>query len=187
ERDHLDQRRAPDQRQYDHDSEQSADNDEQPADDPGHNCLYVKFRTRLLYEFGRAAEVGLRASQHDHTVALAPPDNRPRREHFPRRLVCVNRFAGERRLINTHRAGKDLHVGRDDVAWTHAHDVTGDQLPGRDDLPVRIAAHARTDLQTPPQGLDDAGGAALLHEAQDGIDDQKSADDDQVRVVSEHG
>src|SRR5665213_1094952 len=114
----------------------------------------MKLRTRLLDEFGCAAEKGFRTSQHDHAVALAPPDNRPRREHFSRRLICVNRFAGERRLINAHRAGNDLHVSRDDVAWTHAYNVARDQLPGGNDLPVRVATHARTDLQTPPQDID---------------------------------
>ena len=62
-------------------------------------------------------------------------------------LVRVLRFAGEGRLVHGQRSCEELHVRRDDVAGSHPHDVAGDQVPGRNDLPVRIAPDARTDLQ----------------------------------------
>ena len=85
------------------------------------------------------------------------------------------------------RSREEFHVRRDDVAGAHANDVAGDQLPGGNDLPARIAPDARTDLQPSPQCLDDTGGPALLHEAQHGVDHQQRAHHDEVRVFSEHG
>src|ERR1019366_483411 len=47
-------------------------------------------------------------------------------------------------------------------------------------------ADAGTDLQSFPQRLDDAGGAALLQETQNGVDDEQRAHEDHVRILSEH-
>ena len=184
ERDHLEERRAADQRQHDHHAQQRADDDEEPADDLGHHRFDVKLRTRLLHEFRGAAKIGLRPGQHHHAVAFAPADDGPRREHFAGRLVRVLRFAGERRLVHAQRSGEEFHVRRDDVAGSHANDVAGDQLPGGNDLPVRIAPDARTDLQPSPQCLNDAGGPALLHKAQHGVDNQQRAHHGEVRDIS---
>jgi hypothetical protein len=184
---HFDERRAADQRQHDHHAKQRADDDEEPADDLGHHRFDVKFRTRLLHEFRGAAKVGLRPGQHHHAVAFAPADDGPRREHFAGRFVRVLRFAGERRLVHGQRSGEEFHVRRDDVAGPHANDVAGDQLPGGNDLPARIAPDARTDLQPFPQCLNDTGGPALLHEAQHGVDHQQRAHHDEIGEFPEHG
>ena len=147
ERNHLEERRAADQRQHDHHAQQRADDDEEPADDLGHHRFDVELRARLLHEFRGAAKVGLRPGQHHHAVAFAPADDGPRREHVAGRLVGVLRLAGEGRLVDAQRSGQELHVRRDDVAGAHADDVAGDQFPGGNDLPARLAQHARTDLQ----------------------------------------
>ncbi|OIQ76994.1 hypothetical protein GALL_413190 [mine drainage metagenome] len=182
-RDHLHQRGAADQGQHDHQGQQRADDDEQPAHDLGHHCLDVQLRPCALHQLRGAAEVGLGPGQHDHAVAFAAADDGARGEHFAGALVCILRLAGERGLVDAQGAGHQLHVRRDDVSGPHANDVAGNQLAGRNDLPVRIAQHARADLQPPPQGFDDAGGAAFLHEAQYGIDEQQGADHSQVRVL----
>jgi hypothetical protein len=91
-------------------------------------------------------------------------DDGPRRKHVTGRLVGILRLARESRLVNAQCSGEEFHIRRDDVAGSHANDVAGDQFPGGNDLPARIAADAGIDLQPPPQCLDDAGGPMLLHE-----------------------
>ena len=184
---HLEERRAAHERQDDHHAQQRADDDEEPADDLGHHGFDVELRSRLLYEFRRAAKVGLRSGQHDHAVALASADDRSRRQHVAGRLVRILRFAGERRLVHAQRAREDFHVRRNDVAWAHAHDVAGDQFPGGNDLPARLAPDARIDLQPSSQRLHHAGGAALLRKAQHRVDDQQRAHHGEIGIFSEHG
>ena len=91
-------------------------------------------------------KIGLRPGQHDHTVALAPADDGPRREPLTGCLVRVLRFARERRLVHGQRFREEFQVRLDDVAGSHANDVAGDQLTGWNDLPTGIAQDARTDL-----------------------------------------
>jgi len=79
-----------------------ADDDKKPPDDLRHYGFDVEFRSRLLHQLGGAAKVGLRPGQHDHAVAFAPPNDGSRRKHFAKRLVCVLRLAGERRLVTVN-------------------------------------------------------------------------------------
>jgi hypothetical protein len=69
----------------------------------------------------------------------------------------------------------------------HAHDITGDQFPGRHHLPARIAQHARADPQPPPQRLDNARRPALLREAQHGVDDEQCAHHGKIGEFVQHG
>ena len=150
-----------------------------------HHRFDVELRARRLHEFRGAAEVGLRPRQHHHAVAFPPADDGPRREHVAGRLVRILRLAGEGRLVDAQHSGQELHIRRDDVARAHADDVAGDQFPGGNDLPARIAQHARTDLQPSPQRLDDAGGPMFLRKAQHGIDDQQCAHHGEIGVFPE--
>ncbi len=176
-----------DQRQHYHHTEQRADDDEQPAHHLGDHRFDMEFRACQLHQFGGAAKIGLRPGQDHHAVALAAAHDRSRRKNFGRRLVRVLRLAGEGGLVYAQLAAEQFHIRRDDVAGAHADDVAGNQLPCGNDLPVCLAQHARADLQAFPQRFDDAGGAALLREAQHRIDHQQRAHHSEVRVFSEHG
>ena len=109
-----------------------------------------------------------------------------RREHVARRLVYILRLAREGRLIDAQGSGQELHVGRDDVAGTHADDVAGHQFSGGNDLPVRVAQHAGTDLEPSPQCLHHARGTPLLCKAQNGVDNQQYAHDGEIGVMPQH-
>ena len=89
----------------------------------------------------------------------------PEESTSPASLVYILRLAREGRLIDAQGSGQDLHVRRNDVTGAHADDVAGDQFSGGNDLPARIAQHARTDLEPSPQRLHDARGAPLLRKS----------------------
>jgi hypothetical protein len=146
----------------------------------------VQFRSCLLHQFRSAAEIGIGPGQHDQAVALAAADDGARRQHFARRLFHILRFAGQGRLVDAQDTGEEFYIRWDYVAGAHAHDIARDQLPGRDDLPDRIAPHTGADLQAAPQRFDDASGAALLRETQNGIDDQERAHHREIGIFSEH-
>ena len=147
----------------------------------------MKFRARLLYKLRRAAKVSLCPGQHNDAVAFALTDDRARREHFAGRLVGVFRFAGKRRLVHAHGSREKFDVRRDDVAGAHTNDVAGNQLPGGNDLPARIATDARADLQALPQCLYNASGTPFLHEAQHSVDNQQCADHSEISIIPERG
>ena len=89
-------------------------------------------------------------------------------------------------MIDAQGSGQNLHVRRNDVAGPDADDVAGNQFAGGNDLPVRIAQHARADLEPSPQRLHHARGATLLPKAQHRIDDQQCADNGEIGVVPQH-
>ena len=94
---------AAEERQYGHSPEQHANDGEKPTHNLRHHGFDVQFRACLLHELGGAAEISLRAGQHNHAVAFSPADDGARREHVARRLFRFLGLSGESRLINAHK------------------------------------------------------------------------------------
>jgi len=154
ERDHLDQRRAA-QRDMTITIPSSAQRqEEQRRPWPSlHRCA---ISVGLPHGVPWAAKEVFRPGQHDHAISL-PGGPRTPDERTARSLLGLLRFAGERRLVDRSEPRKQFTSAGDHVAGSHSHDVPGTILPCRM-TPARIAPDARTHLQSPAQGLDDAGG-----------------------------
>ena len=113
---------------------------------------------------------------------MTDPDERTSAGAF----VGVLRFAGERRLVHSQRPSNEFHISGNDVARTHANNIAGNQLPRGNELPLRFAQNPRTDLQSATQRFDNAGRTVLLHKTYHGIDNEKRAHHDEVRIFSRH-
>ena len=187
ERQNLDERRIAHESEHNDHGQQRADDEEQPADDPGDHGFDMQFRPRALDQLRGPPKVGLRSRQNHHAVALAVTDNRPRGQDVGWVLANLLRFAGESRLVYAHRPAEEPDVGRNDVAGADADNVAGDQLVGRNELPGRIPPHAGHDLQAFPQRRHDAGRAPLLRETQHGVDHQQPPYHDEIGVFVEDG
>ena len=163
---------------------QSDREDDQVVADLQHGALEMARGMRLLHQFGRLAEIGVRASGVDQCADFTLANDRPRKHRVPRLARSRERFPRQGGLIDLDRVTVEKPcVRRHDVAQAQADNVARHQLPRRRGNPLSVAYHSGLDRQRGLERRDGITSLMFLPEADHGVGQKQRQDDSEIRPV----
>jgi hypothetical protein len=151
---------------------------------PQDGTLEMRDGSGALNETGRLAEIGVHSGLGENRHHLAKFGDRPRIGRIIGLLVDRKRLARERGLVDAQIAASDqADIGRDDIAQTDQHQISGYAFPRRDVPPVPVTQHPGVQCTTLFKGGNGRVGLEFLPKPHACIQQQHSADDGEVRPM----
>ncbi len=150
--------------------------DDQVVADLEHGTLEMADGVRLLHQFRRLAEIGVRARGIDQCADLALTNDRTGEYGLAGLARGGQRLSRQRGLIHLDRVAlQQARIRRHDVAEAHADDVARHQLTRRRGDPFPIAFHPCLDRQRGLQGGDGVARLVFFPEPDHGVGQKQNA------------
>jgi len=141
----------------------------------------------LAHQFCSLPEICVIACGNHHCGCLAALDETASVSSVASASFDGTRFVGDGRMVDQHIAIRESRICRNHVAHAQVDQITRHQALRRETLPGGIPSHTNLDGQPAAQNRQRALRMALLHEAQTGVEHQKSAITPASTFCASHG